>query len=298
MRLVADERDGGGAAQAAKQAGLAALGAVARAGRWLGLKAKEGYQAVDPDVWRHASEVPLVALTMLSPAARPLAELPDDGYPPVVFVHGLGGGPGNFLPMRTYFRALGRTRTYALALPPNCGVEVLGGVLADTLEAAARLTKDGAVDVVAHSLGGLVARAALLELERRGAPAEGPRCSVRTLVTLGTPHSGSHLARYANTTTTNDLRPGSPILARLEQQLPWRGPPAQPRLLAFWSRADVVVLPAEKSMVDGAENVELDALSHNGFLLRPAAWEAVHRALEVSRMADGRAVPVMSPPPR
>lgn len=264
-----------GGASALKAAGLAAARAVLKAGAAVGRAVKSGVDSVDPDVWTHAADLPLVALTMLAPGARPLDDMPDDGRVPVVFVHGLAGHPGNFLPMRTYFRAMERPRTHAVALPPDCSVEVLGTVLADTLEAAAERAPHGEVDVVAHSLGGLVARAALLELERRGATAR-----VRTLVTLGTPHAGSHLARYANTVTTRDLRPGSPLLARLDAQLPWKGPPAQPRLVAFWTKADVIILPAEASTVDGADNRELPGLSHNGLLLSPAAWDAVFRALD------------------
>jgi len=325
MRRVARDDDAGQGPGALKAAGLATARALFKAGAWVGRAAKAGVDAVHPDVWRHAADLPLVALTMLGPGARPVDELPDDGRVPVLFVHGLGGSPGNFLPMRTYFRALGRPRTLAVALPSDCTVAVLGGVLADVLEAAARRAPGGEVDVVAHSLGGLVARAALLELEARRAlrPAGGPPsdavpgapgagsatdqaspargaapgetpCRVRTLVTLGTPHAGSHLARYANTVTTRDLRPGSAILQRLDAQLPWKGPPTQPRLIAFWSASDVIILPTEKATVDGAENVELPGLSHNGLLVSPTAWEAVFRALD-----DGRAeASERLPPPR
>lgn len=274
---VPDDGDdnGAGGASAFKAAGLAVARALLKAGAAVGRAVKSGVDAVDPDVWKHAADVPLVALTMLAPAPRPLDAMPDDGRVPVLFVHGLAGHPGNFLPMRAYFRAMGRPRTHAVALPPDCSIEVLGTVLADTLEAAAARAPRGELDVVAHSLGGLVARAALLELERRGAAAR-----VRTLVTLGTPHAGSHLARYANTVTTRDLRPGSPLLSRLDAQLPWRGPPAQPRLVAFWTRADVIILPAEASTVEGADNRELPGLSHNGLLLSPTAWDAVFRVLD------------------
>ncbi|MEW5742382.1 MAG: alpha/beta fold hydrolase [Myxococcota bacterium] len=261
----------------------AAAKALLGAGAWLGRAAKAGVDSVDPDVWKHASDLPLVALTMLSPRPGGVEQLPDDGRVPVVFVHGLGGHPGNFLPMRLFFRAQGRARTHAVTLPSDCTVQVLGEVLADTLVAATARAPGHEVDVVAHSLGGLVARAALLELERRGTR----DCRVRTLVTLGTPHAGSHLARYANTVTTRDLRPGSDILQRLDAQLPWRGPPSQPRLVAFWSRADVIILPAEKSTVDGGENVELPGLSHNGLLLSPRAWEAVYEAVDDGKGAPG-----------
>lgn len=275
-------------AEQVKRATVATGEALARAAKWLGGKAKDGFESVDPDVWKHVAELPLMGLTMLAGGATKVEALPDDGFPPVVFVHGLGGNAGQFLPMRLFFRAMKRTRTWAVELPPNCTVEVLSGVLADTLTAVADANGCTELDVVAHSLGGLVARATLLELERRGSPVR-----VRSLVTLGTPHTGSHLARYANTTTTNDLRPGSPVLQRLEAQLPWRGPPAQPRLVAFWSRADIIILPAEMSLVEGAENVELEGLSHNGLLLSPVAWEAAFSALQRGVVPRG---PHLAPP--
>ncbi|MCC6335302.1 MAG: hypothetical protein IT380_15095 [Myxococcales bacterium] len=280
-----DEESGTGGAL--KAAGLATARALLKAGAWVGRAAKAGVESVDPDVWKHASDLPLVALTMLAPRPRAVDELVDDGRVPVLFVHGLGGHPGNFLLLRTYFRAQGRPRTHAVSLPADCSVQVLGEVLADTLLAAAARAPAHEVDVVAHSLGGLVARAALLELSRRGAR----DCRVRTLVTLGTPHSGSHLARYANTVTTRDLRPGSDILRRLDAQLPWKGPPAQPRLVAFWSGADVIILPAEKSTAPGAENHELAGLSHNGLLLSPRAWDAVFHAVDDGQATRGERLP-------
>lgn len=67
--------------------------------------------------------------------------------------------------------------------------------LADVLEAAVSAAGGAPVDVVAHSQGGVVARLALEELERRHGPAwlEG----VGLLATLGTPHTGADLATAA-----------------------------------------------------------------------------------------------------
>lgn len=228
------------------------------------------YRAVDPDVRRHLAVMPLLGLTMLSPrAARPEA-LADDGHRPVLFVHGLGGHPGNFLPARLYFRLHQRTRTYSFGLG--------GGALTEMAEELRRsiaavcevngLRPGDRVDVVAHSMGGLVARLALDD--------EATRARVATLVTLGTPHGGTHAARFAATEYTRALRPDSEIILRLAQQLPWRGPP---RLVSFWSAADVLLLPASTACVDGAENVELPGATHYSYLLQPACFARVMEAL-------------------
>jgi hypothetical protein len=101
-------------------------------------------------------------------------------------------------------------------------------------------------------MGGLVARLALRD------PATTAR--VATLVTLGTPHLVTYAARFGATQNVLDLRPGSPAMTELHLQLPWRGPPHQPRLVALWSPADVLLLPAEAARAPGADAVEM-----NGF---------------------------------
>ncbi|MGQ0831809.1 MAG: peptidoglycan DD-metalloendopeptidase family protein [Microthrixaceae bacterium] len=67
--------------------------------------------------------------------------------------------------------------------------------LADLLEEVSAVAPDRPIDVVAHSQGGLVARLALIELERRHGEAWLARLGV--LITLGTPHAGADLATAA-----------------------------------------------------------------------------------------------------
>ncbi len=269
-----EEADTGTGARAAAATGRA----LAAAGGWVGRSVAAAYRAIDPDLRRHIAQLPLVGLTMLArgnPAPEPL---PDDGRRPVIFVHGLGGGPGNFLPIRLFFRLHGRSRTYAA---PFAGVSSLDGMatrLSEFLDAVATvngLPADARFDIVAHSMGGLAARLALED--------ERTRDRVAVLVTMATPHAGSHLARYGNTPGSLDLRPDSEVLARLARQLPWRGPPAQPRLVALWSATDVILLPARSGVVGGAENIEMPGFTHYGYLIHPSGWRRVLEALDAPR---------------
>ena len=252
-------------------AGLAAGRFTAKAGTRVGSAVAGAYHAMDPDLRRHIGELPLLGLTMLAPGrTTDVLALPDDGANIVVFVHGLGGSPGNFWPMRSWFRLRGRTRSYAVTFPDGRSIAELAGLLATFLEEVARVNEGsgaGRIDLVAHSMGGLVCRAALLD------PAV--RARVATLVTLGTPHEGTYLARFGASTSVLDLRPTSDIVERLRGQLPWRGPPEMPRLVAFWSGADLLLLPHQSGRVDGAENVEIAGSTHYGYLLRLDAWDAV-----------------------
>lgn len=72
------------------------------------------------------------------------------------------------------------------------------------------------VDVVAHSMGGLVAR-----LASSPDRAESHRLRVRRLFTLATPHRGAKLARHiAIDPASQNMRPGSRFLRDLDESLP------------------------------------------------------------------------------
>ncbi len=72
------------------------------------------------------------------------------------------------------------------------------------------------VDVVAFSMGGLVARLASLPENDE----QGRRLKIRRLYTLATPHRGARLAStIAPDSAARDMRPGSDLLERLDHAL-------------------------------------------------------------------------------
>lgn len=241
-----------------------------------------GYRAVDPDLRRHIALTPLVGLTSIAPGDREVVPKPDDGHRVVMFVHGLGGQPGNFVAMKTWFRLHGRTRYYAFPLTDaetssdveSADLESMGTTLAQRIRQVVEvngLEDDATIDIVAHSMGGLATRLAL----RDATVAE----RVRQVVTLGTPHGGTWAARYADTVLTRALRPSSVTLQRLEAQLPWPGPPTLPPLTALWSRADMLLLPHDTACVEGAENIEIEGASHLDYLIAPSIMRRVFEAI-------------------
>ena len=227
-------------------------------------------ESIDADLRRDLLQMPVLALTVLGPRHVPIRALPDDGHRPLIFLHGLGGHRGNFLPMRSWLGLQGRRRGYAIGLDSGVDLMTLGHQLSATIDQilTANGIPGGQVDIVAHSMGGVVARLALLEvatLQR-----------VHTLVTLGTPHRGTQIARLGGTQRCHDLRPGSPVMSALSVQLPWRGPA---RLICLWSKADPIMQPAETAVVEGAHGVVMEAHNHTDYLLRKSAWREVYRAL-------------------
>src|SRR5262245_39998792 len=105
---------------------------------------------------------------------------------PVVFVHGLLGDRTNFRGIRRALDARGVSNVAYFEYPPRLDWPRLATRLGHALDGLRRETGVRWVDVVGHSLGGLVARY-LVDM--------GASAPVRRLVTLGAPYFGSPLPR-------------------------------------------------------------------------------------------------------
>jgi len=250
-----------------KVAAVVAARGLAAAGRFVGEKVAAAYRGVDPDVHRHVAQLPLMSYSLFTRKARPVEAGEPDGHPPLVFVHGLGGGRGDFVPMAWYLRFMGRRRSYSIRFEGTGDVESRGGQVAAFIREVVAVTGEPRVDVVAHSLGGVAAQVAILDhdLGRR----------VRRLVTLGSPHGGTYAARLGNTPVTRDLRPDSALMERLR-----RTPlPRSVEAVSFWSGSDLVIMPPESAALPGSRQVEMTPFTHYGYLIHPRSWRAVFSAL-------------------
>jgi triacylglycerol esterase/lipase EstA (alpha/beta hydrolase family) len=244
--------------------------ATVQAGVFVGRKVAEGYNAIDPDVRRHIAQTPLLAAATIGSWRERIDPGVPDGHPPLLFVHGLGGNRNNFLPMAAYLRLHGRKRAYRIHFTSGLPIPEMAAELARFIRTVKKATGEKQVDIVAHSMGGVISRLAIMDHRLR--------TSVRTLVTLGSPHHGTHPARYANTPKTRDLRPDSELMQRLAKA-PW---PKGVRGVTFWSRGDVFILPAESAKVEGTEQVDVSPFTHYSYLIDPRSWIAVADALRAT----------------
>jgi triacylglycerol esterase/lipase EstA (alpha/beta hydrolase family) len=125
---------------------------------------------------------------------------------------------------------------------------------------------DSRVDVVAHSMGGLGAR---WYVER-----DGGAPNVDDLVTLGTPHRGTELARMsAWTPGGRAMLPGSDLLSTLNGRRPPRGV----EYTAVWSTDDELVHPGESGRLPfegpNVRNYRVVGPGHVGLLTSPGVFE-------------------------
>jgi pimeloyl-ACP methyl ester carboxylesterase len=140
---------------------------------------------------------------------------------PILFVHGSGGNPVDF---RFLIENLDRSRyqPWVYFYPTGMRLERQGVLLYRIVAALQNRLEFRQVCVLAHSMGGLVARAAISEAAKRSAPIEFP-----AFITLSTPwqgHAGAEKGVAKSPAVVpawRDMATGSPFLKEIwETPLP------------------------------------------------------------------------------
>ena len=189
--------------------------------------------------------------TMRDPAPRQAAA-------PVLLVHGVLCNAGIWRGFLPELSARGIGPVYTLSYgPPQASIELFAEQLAAKIAAIRADTGAAKVALVAHSMGGVVARA---YCRRHGAQ------SVRCLVTLGAPHHGSVHAWMFPGICLSQIRPGSAWLAELNRG---EGTPPPTRLVSIWSWHDSMVAPQTSARLAGAQNIDIVGVGHNAMLGDP-----------------------------
>ena len=137
----------------------------------------------------------------------------DPARTPVVFVHGMGGTARDF---RALIARLDSTRfqAWVFQYPTALPLELVAGGLASALAEMHDRYRFERACLVAHSMGGLVARRALGRLAGRGVPIRGFATLASPLAGVAGAESGVHLAP-AVVPAWRDLSPGSDFLRGL-----------------------------------------------------------------------------------
>lgn len=190
---------------------------------------------------------------------------------PVLLVHGWGQNGADWWGLAWRLRRRGRGSVYVMNYWFFGAIQKSAARLGRVVERVRRQTGAARVHLVAHSLGGIVART---YIEQQG----GDR-RVRTLVAIGSPLAGTHRAGGPWGASSQQMKPGSDFLRRL-------GPPAPPpgvRYHAIWSHSDAMVVPADSGSLRGAgTELELEDAGHLTPLLQARTADAVARWLDES----------------
>jgi pimeloyl-ACP methyl ester carboxylesterase len=158
---------------------------------------------------------------------------------PIVLVHGMIDNRTVFSVMRRGLRRRGFDLLTAINYSPVTNdVRAAARLLSAEVESLVADTGYERVHVIGHSLGGLIAR---YFVQRLGGDAR-----VHTLVTMGTPHGGSRIARLLPAELGRQLRPGSDLVRELAG--PAKG--CRTRFVAYWSDLDQMISPKSAARVE------------------------------------------------
>lgn len=200
--------------------------------------------------------------------------------PPVVLLHGFIDNRSVFVLLRRSLARHGWQHLESLNYSPlTRDIRTAAELLGRHVEEICARTGHREIDIVGHSLGGLIARYYVQRL--------GGDQRVRTLVTLGTPHGGTAVAPLAGALPiVRQMRSGSAPIEEL--RLP--APGCRTRFVSFWSELDRVIVPVEAACIDHPDldvvNVRVTGVGHLALPVHPTVAAAVRRALDAREAAE------------
>ncbi|MGK5638602.1 esterase/lipase family protein [Streptomyces sp. URMC 126] len=217
---------------------------------------------------------------LVAPPPDGEADTPD-GRVPVLLLHGFADNRSVFVLLRRSllrhgWRHVGSLNHSLLTRD----IRTAASALSRYAEEFRARTGAPRIDVVGHSLGGLVAR---YYVQRLGGDA-----LVRRLVTLGTPHGGTRVAPPMSVhPLVRQMRPGSDVLTELAAPAPG----CRTRFVGFWSDLDQVMVPVETARLDHPDlvvrNIRVSGVGHLALPVHPAVVAGIRQALASWDEEDG-----------
>ena len=129
--------------------------------------------------------------------------------------------------------------------------------------------------IVAHSMGGIVARA-WLRSRASHKRSDGTEEAAR-LITIGTPHRGTWLARLALAPNARQMRMGCAWMTELAGREP---PRLYDLITSWWSECDQIVYPPPSAVFPASEAKQLRGVGHIALTGREEIWNEIRRRID------------------
>jgi len=192
---------------------------------------------------------------------------------PVLMVHGFFCNAAFWMPMRRFLRKKGFGQTYSVTLdPPLFGdIEKFTQRLSKRVDEICEQTGSEKVVVVAHSMGGLVARNYIHNF--------GGDKHIEKLITLGTPHHGTTIADtvfFMGRHLRQMRRWSNEWLNKLNEH---EHRPALVPTVSIFSYHDSIVSPQESPILKHARNIPLRGIGHLEMPFSKSVQDLVYQEL-------------------
>jgi len=194
----------------------------------------------------------------------------NNAVPPVLLVHGYGCNGSYWWHLSKRLKLANITHCAVDLEPVLCAIDCYVPQLTAAIKMLQAATGQPRIVIVAHSMGGLVARAWIRD---HGSD------SIAKLITLGTPHGGTVLARYGLGENSRQMRPaGVPGGTLWLTQLNTPAEPAVPTV-SIYSMHDNIIAPRTSSHLPGAKNIVLRGIGHVALGSHPTVMSIVVREI-------------------
>jgi triacylglycerol lipase len=171
-----------------------------------------------------------------------------------VFIHGFVCNRGLWLPWLEEMRRRGLHYTTVNLEPVFGSIDDYLPLIEDAVRRALELEAQPPV-IVCHSMGGLAIRAWLA-----ADPANADR--IHRVVTIGSPHHGTWLARFSMSANGQQMRMNGDWLKALADQERENHPDPYRRFICWFSNADNIVFPTSTALLPGADNRHVPGVAH------------------------------------
>jgi triacylglycerol lipase len=187
-----------------------------------------------------------------------------DRVKPTILVPGFSDDAGSLHTLERFLQRQG-IPAYTISPQPSNG-QVRIEVLAERLAAAIaeRFPAPTPIDLVGFSMGGLICRSYLQQME------SGQR--IERLLTIATPHQGTWTAYTYDRPACIQMRPGSHFLKALNRDL---APLQRITFTSIWTPLDLTILPASSSYLPVGEMVPMLSPFHRTLVIDPRILHTV-----------------------
>ncbi len=197
---------------------------------------------------------------------RPMASGRDPDKAPVLLIHG-------YFCNRAVFRSLARDlakaghRVGSVNLePPMESIDLFTATIEDAVQALLAESGASRVTLIGHSMGGLAIRAWLRDYGD---------ARMQRVLTLGTPHQGTRLARIGHVPIVRQMQPGNAWLLALAAG---EGTERTSRFITLLAEHDNIVTPQFPQTLPGATVIVFRGIGHLDL-----AWHRLARQVIVDR---------------
>lgn len=195
---------------------------------------------------------------------------------PILLLHGIFHNHSAFFGIKRRLKRWGWPHIYTMNLATYCkGIPHLAEEVQTQVADILKKTHASKIDIIAHSLGGIIARYYIQHL--------GGDLNVKHVITLGTPHQGTLLSSFGVGKSIKDLKKKSGIIHNLNS----KPLPRFVKFISFWSPYDTLVIPTKNARMKmtqkcrhNVKNIRVSYAGHAGLLFSEAVCAKIASYLD------------------